>query len=342
MQCKLPLGAGDGPVAFFGSRFSSWESYQSGSGYNGGEAYWGAGVDYVLRHIFNRTVRMYKESYPSDADRQLPGYHRIIIDAVDTHMLLTDRRGGVIKPLVQIPALKDSSILCRTRFFYYWPVHLNPLLAPRLGFDERSILTPYIASINTPVPIFPHSLITLPPISTTTARPRAGFLLGKQCDYMAGHGVSNMLAALNLAGFEVHVSHSCTKTLMFSSRPFGRRVQHGILTPPEFAKLMRQMAFVIGVGAPPDGPSALEALANGAAFLNPIVRYSRHPHRTASWRSRLPWVTLHSALWSRAPCIPSPSCNPHAHIMHTPPSLKGFEASCGPHSVRACSHVALD
>jgi hypothetical protein len=159
---------------------------------------------------------------------------------------------------------------------------------------------------------------------------------------MAGHGVSNMLAALNLAGFEVHVSHSCTKTLMFSSRPFGRRVQHGILTPPEFAKLMRQMAFVIGVGAPPDGPSALEALANGAAFLNPIVRYSRHPHRTASWRSCLPWVTLHSALWSRAPCIPSPSCNPHAHIMHTPPSLKGFEASCGPHSVRACSHVALD
>lgn len=117
MQCKLPLGAGDGPVAFFGSRFSSWESYQSGSGYNGGEAYWGA-------------------------DRQLPGYHRIIIDAVDTHMLLTERRGGVIKPLVQIPALKDSSILCRTRFFYYWPVLLNPLLAPRLGFDERSILMP--------------------------------------------------------------------------------------------------------------------------------------------------------------------------------------------------------
>jgi hypothetical protein len=135
---------------------------------------------------------------------------------------------------------------------------------------------------------------------------------------MAGHGVSNMLAALNLAGFEVHVSHSCTKTLMFSSRPFGRRVQHGILTPPEFAKLMRQMAFVIGVGAPPDGPSALEALANGAAFLNPIVRYSRHPHRTASWRSCLPWVSLglHSALWWRAPCIPpSPSWNPPFTLM---------------------------
>ena len=267
---------------------------------------------------------MYKEY------RQLPGYHRIIIDAVDTHMLLTERRGGVIKPLVQIPALKDSSILCRTRFFYYWPVHLSPLLAPRLGFDERSILTPYIASINTPVPIFPHSLITLPPISTTTARPRAGFLLGKQCDYMAGHGVSNMLAALNLAGFEVHVSHSCTKTLMFSSRPFGRRVQHGILTPPEFAKLMRQMAFVIGVGALLGRPLTAPQLSRPWPMGRPssIRSCATHAIRTAPHRGGV--ASLGYPLGYTLPCggelpasplrhdgtPPSPSCNPHAHIMH--------------------------
>ena len=38
---------------------------------------------------------------------------------------------------------------------------------------------------------------------------------------------------------------------------------HGILAPPKFAALLRRMAFVVGTGAPPDGPSALEALANG-------------------------------------------------------------------------------
>ena len=118
---------------------------------------------------------------------------------------------------------------------------------------------------------------------------------------------------------------------MFGSRPFGRRVQHGILTPPEFAKLMREMAFVIGAGAPPDGPSALEALANGAAFLNPIVRYSRHPHRTASWRSCLPCAyTL--------PCggeLPASPIHPHAHTI---PSLKPAVR----HTLCARAHVALD
>ena len=35
--------------------------------------------------------------------------------------------------------------------------------------------------------------------------------------------------------------------------------------------LLREMAAVIGLGFPPDPPSALEALANGAAFVNPLL-----------------------------------------------------------------------
>ena len=44
---------------------------------------------------------------------------------------------------------------------------------------------------------------------------------------------------------------------------------HGMMAPREFALLLRRMAFLVGVGAVAVSPSPLEALANGAAYLNP-------------------------------------------------------------------------
>lgn len=37
--------------------------------------------------------------------------------------------------------------------------------------------------------------------------------------------------------------------------------------PIDYSKLMREVAFLIGFGMPPDSPSPYEALANGAAYI---------------------------------------------------------------------------
>ena len=43
--------ASSSTIAFYGSRLHSWDSYVAGKGYLGGEAYWAAGIDYVLRRL---------------------------------------------------------------------------------------------------------------------------------------------------------------------------------------------------------------------------------------------------------------------------------------------------
>ena len=95
-------------VAFLGPRFHSWETYQNGSDYLGGEAYWAAGVDYVLRHVFNITVHFYNLSLLDGDDssywykRPLSQYHRVVVDAVDTHRFLTEHRGSALRTVLPV------------------------------------------------------------------------------------------------------------------------------------------------------------------------------------------------------------------------------------------------
>ncbi|KAK7112831.1 alpha-1,6-mannosylglycoprotein 6-beta-N-acetylglucosaminyltransferase A-like [Littorina saxatilis] len=46
-------------------------------------------------------------------------------------------------------------------------------------------------------------------------------------------------------------------------------INHGILSGPELHQLLRQAKMFIGLGFPYEGPAPLEAIANGAVFLNP-------------------------------------------------------------------------
>ena len=154
-------------VAFLGPRFHSWETYQNGSDYLGGEAYWAAGMDYVLRHVFNITVHFYNLLLLDGDDssywykRPLSQYHRVVVDAVDTHRFLTEHRGSVLRtmgtPLVQRPIFLNPAVMCRSRFFMFWPHrhHSRAFSNPVRGFDERSVLTPYHSDVNTPMPIWP-------------------------------------------------------------------------------------------------------------------------------------------------------------------------------------------
>lgn len=49
----------------------------------------------------------------------------------------------------------------------------------------------------------------------------------------------------------------------------GRFINHGSMAPGAWRQLIRESAFVIGIGDPMSGPTAIEALAAGAVYLNP-------------------------------------------------------------------------
>ena len=44
---------------------------------------------------------------------------------------------------------------------------------------------------------------------------------------------------------------------------------HGYVNQSSFLQLLRQSKVYVGLGKPPEGPAALEAIANGAIFLQP-------------------------------------------------------------------------
>ena len=47
-------------TAFFGPRFARWEAFQSAvNTKTSGEAYWAAGVDYVLRHVLGLSLKLF-------------------------------------------------------------------------------------------------------------------------------------------------------------------------------------------------------------------------------------------------------------------------------------------
>ena len=46
-------------------------------------------------------------------------------------------------------------------------------------------------------------------------------------------------------------------------------VNHGLLNGEQFQRLLRRTKVFVGLGFPYEGPAALEAIANGAIFLNP-------------------------------------------------------------------------
>lgn len=51
-----------------------------------------------------------------------------------------------------------------------------------------------------------------------------------------------------------------------------KAINHGVQVGQDFHKLLRQAKIFVGLGFPYEGPAPLEAIANGAVFLNPIFK----------------------------------------------------------------------
>jgi hypothetical protein len=173
-------------------------------------------------------------------------YNRVILD------------GYPDEKLRELSETHPPGLLCRIRVMHFWGGWKAPA-----AFDARMVLTPWISKENAPVPIFPLSLQAghhgLHKPHNVSAH--AGLLLGKACEYFQGRGLQLISALLNRS----FVLHATTKCAAFPAEI----ITHTGLTPMRFAKLLGEMAFLVGFADPWVSPTPLEALAQGAAYLHP-------------------------------------------------------------------------
>lgn len=237
-------------------RFTSWENYQSGNAsYLGGEAYWSASIDYILKDldfdviITSRYQSMLHVDGKEISDLQNGNIHRFVMDAFN---------GGMIDCWDRI------DILCRMRFMEWWTsqhTHKGISISPTR--NDLSRTSAYF------VPHFVHSEKTLP----TLARKRKSggrsiFIFVKRCDRLP----QGILLALQSANFTLHMQcYSRSENAILQ----GMREKitfHGRYNKPidYVSHILRKVDIVIAFGEPTDSPTPIEAIANGAAFIQPI------------------------------------------------------------------------
>ena len=243
-------------IAFVGERFHSWESYQRGDFYMGGEAYWAACLHFILRN-FGYDVDFIK--YFNQTDQSHTKYHRIIFDGY---------------PEINfVRLMEDPELLCRSRVMHFWGGYIfKELVNSRLAaLDQRLIITPYMDPLYpaTPIPFFPHSLIYNKYATTKISRGRKGFILGKDCKYFQREEIRNLISVLLAAKFELHATVSC-----FNSSDI---IVHVFVSPKSLSSIFQDMSFLFGLGDPYISPSPLEALANGVSFISPHYPNRQHP-----------------------------------------------------------------
>ena len=279
MRCQLPPGSTDRTIATFGGRLVSWDSYRAGKGHLGGEGYWSASLSFVLTRYLNFSVDSFETIDPSNPQslsilRDVlvsRRYHRVVLD------MSQDRAAKLFMSFGASPRL-----LCRVRYLSWsdWPGangNAFRLRGTNHTADSRLAVTPYLSSRHSSVPFFPHSTVMLPP--TEAARPRGGLLLGKTCAILA-RGERAAIALLD-RGFTLHttvrLADDCPHELL------KRTVNHRLQNSSAFARLLSEMAFVVGVDLKPyASPTPVEGLAQGAALLNPYepiggIINSMHP-----------------------------------------------------------------
>ena len=89
-------------------------------------------------------------------------------------------------------------------------------------------------------------------------------IYAKKKQYFEGHdGFLDFLSSI----FEVHTT--ITDDVEFAAQ-IGL-INHEKMSPEDFNELLSSVKVFVGLGFPYEGPSPIEALENGAYFLNPIL-----------------------------------------------------------------------
>jgi len=260
-------------IAHHQFREATWNNYQNGVGYNGGEAYWCAALDYTLKRLGFQTKFFQSVDTWLDDDSNIQALREGRVHRVITNSLFTF--GETASKLH--PSLDDPLVRCRVRSYWAlgrdWEGNIGTLSYAQSPYnsstvhewDLRASLSAWPGRHGTPISMFPHSLITFGESRTLIIKERArrGMIFGKESLGHCHTPLPPFVEKLVDAGFELHTN--CPKSTALEGL-----INHGKISPRAFVMLLRKSAFVIGLGHPVDSPTPLEALANGAAWLNPV------------------------------------------------------------------------
>ena len=121
-----------------------------------------------------------------------------------------------------------------------------------------------------------------------------GVLWGKRLEYFAGREALLADLATAFPGLELVTTLAAGEAAADAGRggglPSGVR-NLGPLSPPAWGVLLRDAAFLLGLGHPLGGPSAVEAVSAGAMYLDPIL--SPPPEGYPEFDSQHPFLRRH-------------------------------------------------
>lgn len=303
-----------------------WDYYQAGKGHLGGESYWLVSMEYVMQHFLDFELVQSLDWVAVRALQEGRAHRYLRMDSLDLSALIRQRMDKV--------SSHTQRVTCKIREMEWWN-------RPRQNqfyfdnnqhrFDSRQAISlfeeegPFATSKGergrySKIPFFVHSQITLlPPSEAEARRERRGFILHKGCEWM--QEARNRILALLQAGFELHtICSDYTALNGIPSEHVYSLVLHPRLQPLAYSKLLRSMAFVVGLDTPTDSPTPYEGLYNGAAYLNPM-------------RGNVSW-TQHRALVRVSP--------PHVYNYHPKNCTQLVQAAWSAHTHRFTSILLLE
>ena len=231
-----------------------------------GEEYVTACLDWALRRM-GVEVHRYHHSWEDLPIEYLSDFDRIFRNGLEWH-----------------PQFEDHpEVACKTRPLHFWGNGFYD--PPRTNYTTRQILAPYPDELNTFLGFFPHLLVEPDRIEPNPYRNKEGLIIGKNKEYFVKDpGFLPSIQHLIDNGF---VLHSTCHNDDDCGLPSGV-LNHHALTPDEFANLVAKMAFAIGAGESINSPSPLIALAQGAAWLNPIKGDENRRNATKEFLRKTP------------------------------------------------------
>jgi len=223
-------------------------------------------------------------------------YVRKLRDRFDL-IILDNHAGSVLQALWSL--IQQAAAQRRYRHKMLYQAVLNKLaildfhgmdfghrtLAPfeHSGFSLKQLMWP--TDHDSPMPLWAHAQVLENELPAKPGnwknRGRRGFLLGKECHRLEqqknwSETGAPVIRALLKAGFELHTNADLSECEgikeELSKRELKNLVAHGFVTVKQFRALLGSVAFVVGFGFPRNSPTPLEAMAMGAAWLNPCTR----------------------------------------------------------------------
>ena len=156
---------------------------------------------------------------------------------------------------------------CRVRLLDFFGTSRSQV---PFGLASRQILTPYpYASGNEFIGLVVKDHAGGNPIPWDL-KDDAGLIWGKEPRYFDAPHVREALSALADLNVTLYVSINPNSLQSSGIKLPSNVVNQGVTTRSKFLQLLRRLKFVLGLGDPILGPTALEAIANGLAFINPL------------------------------------------------------------------------